>query len=522
MAFGAAAALRWLSSAPDSSFRRRLHGRVVVGGGSPCVGVLPAAARSPSAPGPQAAWAACRLGTHDSNAKKARACPNPLGGFIETSTGWCQERLMPVFEAFPKVRPGATSPGAARGRGVLGAGFPSHAIGARIPMALAAPRRAVAALALAAAGCDPPAAAPASAAPAKAAVVALALWSDPVFRSEAEGAAKVLAGRYGHGGPVVVQLQHRDVRDGERAGRHRGGAEAARPAASTRPRRADPAADHPRLARGHGRQGRRPHRPRAAGRASGHPRREPVPAPRVDRVGLLRRHLHGAGLPRHAGDDGGRQPRTPPSAASPRRTGPISATPSSTRRSGATPRCTAAFADARGIVAAREAKQGFDPSNPQMAGGGSRAAAAGGGGRSGRDPVGATVRVTPPLRLSSNPLAPLYQVCPRAPRGGPQERSRPASRPVVRTGESRDLDVPIARPVVPRARAERLWRRLDQGAARPRRGAQAPRHVYRRYGRRLRPAPHDLRGRRQRHRRGAGGPRRPRHRDAERGRLGQR
>ncbi len=39
----------------------------------------------------------------------------------------------------------------------------------------------------------------------RSAVVALALWSDPVFRSEADGAAKVLAGRYGHGGPVIVR-----------------------------------------------------------------------------------------------------------------------------------------------------------------------------------------------------------------------------------------------------------------------------------------------------------------------------
>ena len=45
----------------------------------------------------------------------------------------------------------------------------------------------------------------ARAAPARAAVVALALWSDPVFRSEADGAAKVLARRYGHGGPVIVR-----------------------------------------------------------------------------------------------------------------------------------------------------------------------------------------------------------------------------------------------------------------------------------------------------------------------------
>ena len=39
----------------------------------------------------------------------------------------------------------------------------------------------------------------------KSAVVSLGLWSDPVFRSEASGAAKVLAARYGHGGPVIVR-----------------------------------------------------------------------------------------------------------------------------------------------------------------------------------------------------------------------------------------------------------------------------------------------------------------------------
>ncbi len=38
----------------------------------------------------------------------------------------------------------------------------------------------------------------------KSAVVALGLWSDPVFSSEATGAAKVLAARYGHGGTVIV------------------------------------------------------------------------------------------------------------------------------------------------------------------------------------------------------------------------------------------------------------------------------------------------------------------------------
>ncbi len=36
-------------------------------------------------------------------------------------------------------------------------------------------------------------------------VAALALWSDPVFRSEASGAAAVVASVYGHGGPVIVK-----------------------------------------------------------------------------------------------------------------------------------------------------------------------------------------------------------------------------------------------------------------------------------------------------------------------------
>lgn len=41
--------------------------------------------------------------------------------------------------------------------------------------------------------------------PVRSAVVALGLWSDPVFRSEARGAAAIIAGRYGHGGPVIAK-----------------------------------------------------------------------------------------------------------------------------------------------------------------------------------------------------------------------------------------------------------------------------------------------------------------------------
>ncbi|MDX7949988.1 C13 family peptidase [Lichenihabitans sp. Uapishka_5] len=44
----------------------------------------------------------------------------------------------------------------------------------------------------------------------RSAVVSLALWSDgSVFRSEANGAARVVADRYGHGGPVIVRANTR-------------------------------------------------------------------------------------------------------------------------------------------------------------------------------------------------------------------------------------------------------------------------------------------------------------------------
>lgn len=73
-------------------------------------------------------------------------------------------------------------------------------------MAHGAFRRRIAALVIPAGLMAAGLSAPAAARPARAAVVALALWSDPVFRSEAEGAARVLAARYGHGGPVVVRF----------------------------------------------------------------------------------------------------------------------------------------------------------------------------------------------------------------------------------------------------------------------------------------------------------------------------
>lgn len=231
-------------------------------------------------------------------------------------------------------------------------------------MASSALRRGLAGLlAVALASCLPASAAP----PARAAVVALALWSDPVFRSEAEGAAKVLARRFGHGGPVVVRFNTAAAMVNEPAGIGAALAVAAR--------RADPARD----------------------------------------VLFLLLTSHGA--PEGIADKGGgRIDLVPPDAvrrlldASPFRhrvlivsacfagtytalAGPdtlvITAADADHPSFGCQPEAhwtyfgdalfnralrsggslPAAFAEARRIVAAREAAQGFDPSNPQMAGG---------------------------------------------------------------------------------------------------------------------------------------------------------
>ena len=50
---------------------------------------------------------------------------------------------------------------------------------------------------------------PAAAEPARVAVVSLALWDAHVFRSEASGAARIVADRYGRGGPVIVRANTR-------------------------------------------------------------------------------------------------------------------------------------------------------------------------------------------------------------------------------------------------------------------------------------------------------------------------
>ena len=201
----------------------------------------------------------------------------------------------------------------------------------------------------------------------KAAVVALALWSDPVFRSEAEGAAAVLAKRYGHGGPVVVRSNTRSALVN--------GPDGIAAALKLAARGVDPARD----------------------------------------ILILLLTSHGApeGLAERGGDDEG---LLPPDAvrqlldASPFRrkvlvvsacfsgiytalaspdTLVITAADSTHTSFGCQPEAhwtyfgdalfnqalrrgsplPAAFAEARAIVAAREAKQGFDPSNPQMAGG---------------------------------------------------------------------------------------------------------------------------------------------------------
>ncbi len=202
---------------------------------------------------------------------------------------------------------------------------------------------------------------------AKAAVVALALWSDPVFASEARGAAAVLAKRYGGGGPVVVRANTRSAMVNGA-----GGIAAALRLAT---RGVDPARDVLILL------------------LTSHGSPDGIADKGGNRIGLLPpddlKSLLDASPFRHkllvvsacfAG--------TYTALAGPD-TLVITAADSTHPSFGCQPEAhwtyfgdalfnqalrhdaslTQAFADARAIVAAREAAQGFAPSNPQMAGG---------------------------------------------------------------------------------------------------------------------------------------------------------
>ena len=211
------------------------------------------------------------------------------------------------------------------------------------------------------------AAEPSSARSPKAAVVALALWSDPVFASEAHGAAAVLTKRYGGGGPVVVRANTRSALVN--------GPDGIATALKLATRGVDPARDVLILL------------------LTSHGSPDGIADKGGNRIGLLPpddlRRLLAASPFRHkllvvsacfAG--------TYTALASPD-TLVITAADSTHPSFGCQPEAhwtyfgdalfnqalrrdatmTQAFADARAIVAAREAAQGFAPSNPQMAGG---------------------------------------------------------------------------------------------------------------------------------------------------------
>ena len=240
-------------------------------------------------------------------------------------------------------------------------------------MAFTALHRAVAALALLPLIAVPSiavplaAAAPDAAAPAKAAVVALALWSDPVFRSEARGAAAVLAGRYGHGGPVVVRSNTRAAMVN--------GPDGIAAALALAARGVDPARDVLILVmtthgspdgmadKGGGRIGLvPPDGLRAILDAS--PFRHRVLIVSACYAGTYTALASPDTLVMTAADSTHPSFGCQPEA---RWTYFGDALFNQALRRDAS--LVAAFADARAIVAAREASQGFDPSNPQMAGG---------------------------------------------------------------------------------------------------------------------------------------------------------
>lgn len=202
----------------------------------------------------------------------------------------------------------------------------------------------------------------------KAGIAALALWSDPVFRSEATGGAAVVSSNYGHGGPVVVRANSpRKLAAGP------AGIAGAVAAAG---RGLDPAADVLFVI------------------LTSHGAPEGIGVKGAGRSGLLSPDAIGAVLARSpvrhkvlivsacfagiftglADDD------TLVVTAADATHSSFGCQPEARwtyfgdaffnqalRRDRSIPR---AFAQARGLIAAREAAEGFTPSNPQMAGGG--------------------------------------------------------------------------------------------------------------------------------------------------------
>ena len=203
----------------------------------------------------------------------------------------------------------------------------------------------------------------------KAAVVALGLWSDPVFASEAAGAAKVVSARFGHGAPVIVRAN------------------------TSRSMAAGP--DAMIKALDAVRRGLDPERDVLFLVLTSHGSPDGIVEKGAGQVGLLAPDQLGAILAKSpfrrkvlvvsacfsgiytALADADTLVITAADATHPSfgcvpeaRIGPISATPFSIRRCGGPPRVRQAFADARtSSWRPARARRGYAPSNPQIAGG---------------------------------------------------------------------------------------------------------------------------------------------------------
>ncbi len=201
----------------------------------------------------------------------------------------------------------------------------------------------------------------------KSGVVAAGLWSDPVFRSEASGAARIVAGRYGHGGPVIVMAN--SVRS-----LVAGPDDIARALAAAQ-RGLDPQRDvlflvltshgSPKgiVEKGGGRMGIVPPDELGAILAQS-PIRQKVLIVSACFAGIYTGLADADTLVITAAD------ATHPSfGCVPGATWTYFGEALFAQALRHTASLTEAFADARTIVAARERAQGFDPSNPQMAGG---------------------------------------------------------------------------------------------------------------------------------------------------------
>ena len=189
-----------------------------------------------------------------------------------------------------------------------------------------------------------------------------------VFASEAEGAARIVARQYGHGGRIIVRAN--TERRGEATEENLRGRSPRSARDGPRARRPVPHSDFARRSAGH----RRRHAERKvlhhADRIARNGARERRAAQRRRRFRLLFRHIRRrARRTRHARHHRGG--RRPPLLRLPRDGAKWTAFGEAFFHEALaeTKSLPDAFALARSRIAAREQAEGYDPSNPQMAGG---------------------------------------------------------------------------------------------------------------------------------------------------------